>query len=203
MSGETRFQYLFGIGAGTGSRPAAGNAGARWVDTTGPTEYYDTGSTWTALGGGGGSSFDYVCVEEHQSSGTAGGTFTSGAWQTRLLNTTTADSASISSLASNQVTLPAGTYRVRASAPGVLCDQHQLRLQNITAGTTLVTGTSEFANSGASVVTRSELQGRFTLASTSALALQHQCATTRATNGFGNAASFGTEVYATIEFWKE
>jgi hypothetical protein len=48
---ETRLDKILGIGSGTGSRPAAGQNGARWIDTTGPTETYDNGSAWVTLGG--------------------------------------------------------------------------------------------------------------------------------------------------------
>ena len=52
---ETRLDKILGTGSGTASRPAFGNAGARWIDTTGPTETYDTGAAWVALGGAAGS----------------------------------------------------------------------------------------------------------------------------------------------------
>lgn len=53
---ETRFQKLFGIGSGTGGRPAAGNAGARWVDTSSSyQESVDDGSGWHNMASGGGS----------------------------------------------------------------------------------------------------------------------------------------------------
>lgn len=51
---ETRIDKILGVGSGTGSRPAAGNPGARWIDTAGPSETYDNGSSWVSLGGGGG-----------------------------------------------------------------------------------------------------------------------------------------------------
>jgi len=49
---ETRLDKILGTGSGTGTRPAAGNAGARWIDTTGPTETFDNGTAWVAVGGG-------------------------------------------------------------------------------------------------------------------------------------------------------
>ena len=51
---ETRLDKILGTGSGTGTRPAAGNAGARWIDTTGPTETFDNGTAWVAVGGGSG-----------------------------------------------------------------------------------------------------------------------------------------------------
>jgi hypothetical protein len=149
----------------------------------------------------------YVLVEDQKSSGTAAGTFTSGAWRTRTLNTLVADTGSIASLASNRVTLPQGTYRCYISAPAAQVDNHQLRLQNITAGTTLLTGTSEYSGDIAgNAQTRSIIAGRFTLGASSALEVQHQCKTTSThagTGAMGAAASFGTEIYAVFECWKE
>jgi hypothetical protein len=55
-------------------------------------------------------------IKDEKSSGTASGTFTSGAWQTRTLNTVSGDTAMVS-LSSNQFTLGVGTYQIIAKAP--------------------------------------------------------------------------------------
>lgn len=144
----------------------------------------------------------YVNVQDQKAQNTAGGTFTSGAWQTRTLNTLVADTGSIASLASNRVTLPAGTYLCRIKVPAEFVNHHQARLQDITGGTTLLTGTSEFASTAAGMGTSSWIEGVFTLAASHALEVQHQCGTTNATNGFGSPANFTTEIYTVAEFWK-
>ncbi len=144
----------------------------------------------------------YINIQDQKAQNTVGGSFTSGAWRTRVLNTTVSDTASISSLASNQVTLPAGTYRVFAQAPAYQVNGHQTRLQNITASTTLVTGTSQQSGGAQNNTTTSIVAGIFTLGVSSALEVQHQCATTNGTNGFGVAANFTTEVYTVAEFWR-
>src|SRR4051794_9968990 len=91
---------------------------------------------------GGGLYAAYLCYQDQQAQATDAGTFTSGAWRTRVLTTEVADTGSHGSLATNQITLDAGTYRVEASAPAFAVDHHQLRLQNITDNTTLLTGQS-------------------------------------------------------------
>ncbi|MBK9322713.1 MAG: hypothetical protein IPM97_07165 [Bdellovibrionaceae bacterium] len=58
-----------------------------------------------------------LLIVDEKPANTAGGTFTSGSWQTRTLNTTRFNTIPGASLASNQITLPAGTYYVRAVAP--------------------------------------------------------------------------------------
>jgi hypothetical protein len=144
----------------------------------------------------------YLQYRDQKAQNTAGGTFTSGAWQTRTLNTEVSDAGGHGTLASNQITLAAGTYLVRASAPGWFCTQHQARLQNITDTATLLVGTCEYSASSTGAQTRSEVHGQFTLASAKVIELQHQCQTTKATDGFGVPSNFTTEVYAVVELWK-
>lgn len=154
------------------------------------------------------SSTPYICFQDQKSSGTAGGTFTSGAWQTRTLNTVISNDGNLASLLANQITLPAGTYRCNISCPAWAVGRHQARLQNITAGNTLLLGTSEWTNTGGSgAETRSVIAGRFSLSTATVIQVQHQGVTTEATNGFGVEAGSGftvaMEVYAIAEFWLE
>lgn len=161
------------------------------------------GVAWEA-GGGGGATLQYVNVQEQRASGTNAGAITSGAWRTRSLTTIVSDTASVATLASNQVTLPAGTWVVRASAPGLYVQRHQIRLQNVTSGTTILVGDNALnVVSGVGMTTVSTLSGAFTIAAGQALELQHRVQTTNAgTDGMGSAGGWGTEVYAQIEFWR-
>lgn len=145
----------------------------------------------------------YAMFTDEKASGTAGGTFTSGAYQTRTLNTTRYNGLG-ASLSSNQITLPAGTYIIDAQCPAYEVNGHRARLQNVTGGTTLLLGSNQYADSGAgNNVMCSRIAGRITVAASQALELQHRGAVTAATNGFGLALSFGdNEVYSTIEIWK-
>ena len=146
----------------------------------------------------------YVKVSDVKTSGTAAGGFTQDVWQTRILNTEDSDDDGVCSLSSNQITLAAGTYECRISAPGFHVGKHKVRLQNITGGTTLLIGTSEFCYiSGNVSQSRSFMNGKFTIVASQALEVQHRCNTTRATDGFGYPCSFSiNEVYAVAEFWK-
>jgi hypothetical protein len=160
--------------------------------------------TYTPAGGGGGLYTAYLRYTEEQTSGTNAGTFTSGAWRTRTITNERDDTANHGSLASNQITLDAGTYHCKISCPAHAVNSHQARLQNITDTTTTLTGTSEYAHTLGYAQTRSIISGRFTLASSKALEIQHQCGTTSGgTYGMGQSAGFGTEVYTIAEFWKE
>lgn len=151
-----------------------------------------------------GSGAAYLQYREQQAQNTSGGTFTSGAWRTRVLNTEVSDVGGYGTLASNQITLAAGTYYIRATTPAFAVEVHQTRLQNVTDGSTVLTGTPGYTASGvgAVAVTHSFVSGIFTIAASKALELQHQCSSTKTTNGFGVAANFTTEVYTVVELWK-
>lgn len=145
----------------------------------------------------------YLQYQDQEAQNTNGGTFTSGAWRTRVLNTEVSDSGGHGTLSSNQITLDAGTYICSAVAPAFACDRHQLRLQNVTDAATVLLGSSLNTSSTAtSQLGLAVLSGKFTIGASKALELQHQCQTTSATFGFGVAANFATEIYASIEFWK-
>jgi hypothetical protein len=145
----------------------------------------------------------YALLREEQTAGTEGGTFTSGDWRTRTLNTTVVDEVGIT-LASNQFTLPAGTYRFNSAAPGHQTSRQQTRLRNITDSTNVTSGESGFTDeTNDSTVAWSRSKGQFSITSAKVFELQHQCSVTQTTNGLGVAANFGiTEIYSSIELLK-
>lgn len=142
----------------------------------------------------------YLIVADEKTSGTGGGSSTTGSWVTRTLNTVRTNTISGASLGSNQITLPAGTYRINASAPGLRIANFSTRLRNITDSTDTLIGTSEQSEqSGAIVQSRSHIVGTFTIAGTKAFEIQMQCGFAFGTVGYGNPAGFGTEVYTIAE----
>lgn len=144
----------------------------------------------------------YIHVREQQASGTAGGTFTAGAWRTRVINTEVSDAGGFCSIASNQITLAAGTYIARVTAPAKQVSYHVCKLYNVTDGADVLIGV-EAEDGGAAITTRSEAVGKFTIAAPKVFEVQHQCGATKATNGLGGAAGFGViEIFAQAEFWK-
>lgn len=150
------------------------------------------------------SSLKYVVLSDQKASGTDGGGFNSGDWRTRTLNTEDYDGGGICTLAANQFTLEAGNYLIEAYAPAYFVNFHQARLYNVTGTASLVLGTSnlEPTSLGNGPTTYSIVIGAFTVAAAQALEIQHQCSTTRAGNGFGNASSFGVEVYTKVLIWQ-
>lgn len=132
---------------------------------------------------------DYVHLADVSGSGVAGGTFTSGTWVTRNINTEFSDNGGICSITTNQITLSGGTYICDISCPAWGVETHISRLRNISSGISLLSGTSEYTAimpGSYSVQTRSIIKGRFTLPSSGAiLEIQHACKTTAATYGLG------------------
>ena len=136
-------------------------------------------------------------VRDEKAQNTSGGSFTSGAWQTRTLNTVKTNEITGASLASNKITLPSGTYEIDAAVPGSSVDRHQARLYNVTDSAVVIVGKSSMATNAQGMTTDSLVRGRFTLAGTKDLRIEHYCQTTYGA-GFGLACNFTTEVYAEV-----
>lgn len=142
-------------------------------------------------------------IIDSKASGVNGGGFTTGDWRKRDLNTILRNTIS-ATLSSSQITLPAGTYIVRASAPGCQIGAHQTRFYNITDASITAAGTSEYVSSATYLASnRSFLSYSFTIVVAKVFEFQHRCNTTRATYGMGYAVGSGeNEVYAIVEIIK-
>lgn len=146
----------------------------------------------------------YILIRDEKASGVDSGTFTQDVWQTRDLNVEVADAGAFASVAANQVTLAAGTYRFRAVAMAFDVNAHRARLQNITDAATVEVGVNAAASPANDANTGAVVMGKFTITASKVFELQHICSTTAATEGFGRTQSFGVvNVYASIEFFKE
>ena len=144
----------------------------------------------------------YVKLSNTQSSGSNGGAGTTGSWQTIPLNTTDVDSASISTLLSNQVSLPAGTYIVSGSEPFLDVNAGQTRVYDVTDSTILAVGSTSNSPASSSTTSISVVNGEFTIAATKTIAYQYQIMTHTSTADLGTANGFGNEVYGVITFIK-
>ena len=133
----------------------------------------------------GGKFASYAILVDQKTSGTNGGSFTSGDWRTRDLNTEIADPDGIVSISSNQFTLQAGSYLVKAHAPAYKVGRHQIALYDITGSSYVQTGSSAYVDGGESVQTDSFLTARFTCSGANVYGIRHQCGTGFNTYGFG------------------
>jgi hypothetical protein len=142
---------------------------------------------------------------ETQSSGVASTTSgATGSFLTTTLNTTATNEITGASLASNTITLPAGTYYIEAIVPWQatstsVVQRFQARLFNLTSVATLIYGNAcLFFGASNNATLMSMLRGRFTLASLSVLSLQHY----KTAGIVGSAASVGSEMYSSVQIWK-
>ncbi len=155
-----------------------------------------TGSTQVAKGNHTHSVWDVV-IEDQKTEGTNGGTFTSGAWQTRDLNTLAYNSGTLASLSSNRFTLPAGTYCIDWDAPaGEGVGKNKTRLYNYTASSVVAYGRNA-ANASSSCGT-----AVVTVSSSTSFQVEHRCETTVSDTGLGAATGWGTEVYTRVRIRK-
>ncbi len=144
----------------------------------------------------------FIHIQDQKSAGTDGGGSSATTWNKRTLNTEVTDTDGLSALSSDQITLDAGTYYIEATAPYYGAGSSKLRLRNTTGAATLLVGTPgrEDVING---TVMSPLAGRFTVAASQALELQHYSDTAHASDGLGKATGGSEiEVYADVRIWK-
>jgi hypothetical protein len=184
--GDVRFSPA---NSGTYRRRTAG------AGTTDPST--DT-VNWTLISYG---SLPVIYVTEEKASGAIGNNSIAGT-QTRTLNTVKANTIGGASLASNQVTLPIGTYKYRGSVPSYNTGGNAGFLYNVTTSAYIGIGTSENTGS-ATGSTRSLLSGIITLTAATVLEVRHFTTNVGPNYGLGYPATSGqVEVYTEILFEK-
>ena len=124
-------------------------------------------------------------LSDQRPNGTGAGDSTAGMIQTRALNRIEGDDTFVT-LSNNAFTLAAGTYTIDASAPAYSTNRHQIRMQNLTDGTTAIVGTSQQCYGDAA--TRSFLSGLVTIQSPKSFEIEHYTQNTT-TSGLGQSAS--------------
>lgn len=145
----------------------------------------------------------YVCIRDVKEQAVVGGTFEQDAWRTRDLNDEHADTRNLASVASNQITLAAGTYRCMIVAPCYKVRYNRARLYNITDSEVALLGNTMYADATNNDYNLSHILGRFTIADTKVLEVQHYCTLTLANQGFGVASDIAEEIYTVVELWRE
>ena len=145
----------------------------------------------------------YAIIADQKTQNTAGGTATSGSWQTRDLNTEISDPDGIVSISTNQFTLAAGSYLIKWAAPAADCASHQSRLYDVTGTAVVQVGTSEYSYTDYDALYKSIGAARVTPSGSNVYRIEHQVQTTKATSGYGFEANFATEMYTMVEIFKE
>jgi len=163
----------------------------------------------TGISGGGGSSgpIQIMIVKDQKVAGTNGGTAVANTWTARALNTIQSNSITGASLASNTITLPAGTYYVTASASFFHLERARIRLRNTSDNTTALVGSCAYSNIDQdSDMSTSLLDGVITIAANKNFQIQYFSSTNGERNtgalGVATTGSGEVEVYAQIKIWK-
>ena len=167
----------------------------------------DSGDTITTAGTavGFGLFSAYAIFEDQKANTVSGGTFTSGAWRTRDLNTTIANTDTTNiALGTNQFTLLAGSYLIKWFATAYRVDLHLSSLYDVTGTAYIEYGSTEDLGDGIAITNKSIGATRVTPSGSNVYEIRHNNETTRATDGFGNGASFGfVNSYLLVEIYKE
>lgn len=159
----------------------------------------------TGQGSGGSLVYQYAKVVHKEDSGVHGGTLSTGAWRTRPLTDIVTDTYGIiTSLATSRVTLEAGTYKIFAVCPGIFVDLHNIKWFNITDTADVSIGLNARSPTTAAISGLSIIDDVFTIASQKVFELQHNCSTTRASDGMGRGTGLvgDNETFAIVELLK-
>lgn len=145
-------------------------------------------------------------IKDVKSSNTNGGTFTSGSWYQRDLNTLEGDCSQMGiTVSSNVFTLPKGKYEFSAKMPAFRVEQHKSKLVKDPSGTPvdLILGTSEISTSTANTTNYSYIDGQVEITTSTPFEIQHRCSNTVTTNGLGYAVNYSVdEVYTIVKITK-
>ena len=130
------------------------------------------------------------------------GSYTTGDWRTRDLDTEISDEDGIVTLSSNQFTLQAGNYLIHFGCSMYHINKHAIRLRNVTDGSTAGVGNP---NSGLTYSPTLFTTGtcRVSIASAKAFEVQGYPSTTKATNGMGFDMDNGSCHSVRVEIYKE
>lgn len=148
--------------------------------------------------GNGDNAVSVAIIADEKASGVEGGTFLTGDWRLRDVNTEISDPDNIVTVADNQFTVLPGTYYIWASAPAYRVSYHKARLYNVTLSEVLEISTSEISSSVAATTTRAIVAVVATFSTETVLELQHSCLTTYYNTGFGKAGSLDVERYSLV-----
>lgn len=166
------------------------------------TANYTDGSITAAKLAPGQFGGDYIKLTDTKATTVNGGASIAGT-QTRVLNTEDSDTGGHCTLASNQFTLAAGTYRINANASAYATRRHKLFLYNVSDTVNEIIGTSEYDDDVNLVSNKSFVSGQFEITASKTFEIRHYTQLAVATFGLGVSSNDGTsEVYTIVELWK-
>jgi hypothetical protein len=181
-----------------GSNKALAEGQLCYIEASDVVQYY-TGAAWATVGP---SATTRAIFNETQAQGTNGGTYTTGSWATRVLNTTVYNNITSASLATNAVSLPAGTYYMSASAGMFYTTETQLRIYNNTDSANVALSQIGYMGATTDALTMQSATAIVTITGTKSFIVQHRGARTSATQGLGIGCSWDQSVFATFTIEK-
>jgi hypothetical protein len=211
--------------AGSASAAAAGAGVALWVSGTSYTAYssvvvspLDHRSYRRIISGAGTTDpsvdttnwiliswgvFPAIKVSDHKANNTAGDSLTAtDLTQTRVLNTVDYNTISGASLASNEITLPAGTYDVYGRVPFWSADWAKVFLYNTADAAYVIDGGNSRATGASSAAADSFITGRFTITTSKTFKIRYYVATGGGSRGGYQINCGRDEIYTEITFTK-
>ena len=142
-------------------------------------------------------------LSEVQTSGTEGGSTLANSTVVRTLNTKVDPDGIVTSLISNQFTLPAGTYDIYATSPVCASDRARAYLYNVTDSVKTILGTPNYNYAAAYANINSVVSGQIVIAVSKVFELRQYTLNAHATNGLGVAGASGdNEVFSIIKITK-
>lgn len=141
---------------------------------------------------------DIAIIRDEKSQGTPGGTYTSGSYRQREINTIAYDPEDFVDIAGNAFTVPIGEYLIFARAPAYRIGECNLRLWDSTEGEEVANGASNYAsNSAAYHVICTLLEVVEALVETT-YSLSMLGETTQSTNGMGKEGNGAIEIFTEV-----
>ena len=184
----------------TGALPALDAANLTSIPAANIVGVCTAGLTKT---GGFGKFSSYAVIAKVRASDAGGfGSYTTGDWRTRDIDTEISDEDGIVTISSNQFTLQAGNYFIRFACSMYHCGKHAIRLRNITDSSTAGVGEPHYSYTYSSMLMTTGTC-RVSIDSAKVFEVQGYPSTTKATNGLGFALENGPCHETRVEIFKE
>lgn len=151
-----------------------------------PGEVWDivsTGTAWVAKNVVQTPSAWDVIIQDQKASGTDGQAFTPTAINTRVLNTVVRSTITGVSLASNQITLPPGIWRIFARSPVNAGTSSRLMLYNVTDAAYAILGPNGSTATSATIQTDATFDSYLTITASKTFELRHFVGASAGTGG--------------------
>jgi len=199
LTAEGCLQMIGGAGGASISFLEAGSFTTRALATCDGAGVWSLANVSAIKNPSGGPVYPTAVFSYQVASGTPGGAAPGpNAYYTRPLNTTTG-SITGASLTSNIITMPAGTYQVRAQVGGLM-SLIKCRLYDTGANAPIAVGT---ANGDDNHMAYSQIDQNITLAAPTTIAVQFYGTVAIGTQDWGKPVSSGdNEIYALVNFTK-